>query len=62
VLGALNLQGAWWDRTVRGFQTKQDGYVPTVTAVVRATDVEGLSSELGMYAVCSHFKARLRRF
>jgi len=47
VLGLFNLQGAWWDRSVRNFATLQDGRVPTVKALVKASDVEGLVSEVG---------------
>jgi hypothetical protein len=53
-------QGAWWDRSVRNFATLERDPVPTVTAHVRASDVEGLRSEVSMYAIWSSREQRLR--
>ena len=53
-------QGAWWDRSVRNFGNLDEAVVPSVTARVRARDVEGLVSEVDKFAVWSIQQQRLR--
>ncbi|EKX38074.1 hypothetical protein GUITHDRAFT_165320 [Guillardia theta CCMP2712] len=58
VLGIFNLQGAYWDRTVRNF-VMPDHRPPDVVAHVSPQDVERLPSEVGRYAVWSHKREKL---
>jgi len=57
VLGLFNIQGASWDRAVRQF--RQAHSFPTVLAHAHPSDVEGLRSSVGRYAVWSNMRQTL---
>lgn len=59
VIGAFNLQGACWDRSIRNFREPEEP-PPAVTVQFKPADVEGLVSETGKYVTWQHEAASLR--
>jgi hypothetical protein len=53
VIGAFNLQGASWDRTVRNFRVPEEP-PGAVTARLKPADVEGLHSDTGRFVTWLH--------
>jgi len=53
VIGAFNLQGASWDRTLRNFRVPEEP-PGAVTARLKPADVEGLHSDTGRFVTWLH--------